>query len=108
MVTPLAIVAGVVVVVGPVVVAATTPADRPPAAARPSTNSTRSPAFLIPRESLARLPVLAPRLSVVSTKPGVALDRRSGWLPDQGRGWRLAQRDSGRQVGVSAGSPGWS
>ena len=53
MVTPLAIVAGVVaVVVVPVVVvvAATTPADRPPAAARPSRNSASRPAFLIPRK----------------------------------------------------------
>src|SRR4051794_33207991 len=50
-VTPLAMTAGSVVVV---VEAPTTPADRPPAAARPSTNSTSRPTLLIRARSLAR------------------------------------------------------
>jgi hypothetical protein len=47
MVTPGAISCGVLVVVPVEVVAATTPAERPPAARRPSTKGTARAAFLI-------------------------------------------------------------
>src|SRR6266508_6797755 len=42
---------------------------------------------------------MMPRLSVASAKPEAALDRGAGWQPARGRGWALAQRDSGREVG---------
>ena len=45
------------------------------------------------------LPVMALVDSVASTKPGPALGRRPGWLPEQGRGSGLAPRDSGRGRG---------
>jgi len=35
---------------------------------------------------------------VASTKPEDALVRRHGWMPWQGRGWRLAPRDRPREA----------
>src|SRR5947207_11170125 len=43
---------------------------------------------------------------VASTKPGAALVRGQGWLPWQGRGWFVAQRDRGAGGGLAL--PGWA
>jgi len=39
-------------------------------------------------------------LCVASTKPEAALVRSQGWLPQQERGWNLAQRDRGPEADV--------
>src|SRR3954469_180213 len=41
---------------------------------------------------------MALELSVASTKPRAALGRCPGWQPARGRGWLVAQRDSGREA----------
>src|SRR4051794_20074673 len=41
---------------------------------------------------------MAAELSVASTKPRAALGRCAGWPPARGRGWFVAQRDSGREA----------
>jgi hypothetical protein len=42
---------------------------------------------------------MLPSFWVASTKPEAALVRGQGWLPWQGRGWFLAQRDRGPEAG---------
>jgi hypothetical protein len=43
---------------------------------------------------------LPPNFWVVSTKHEAALDRSMGGLPCYGRGWALAPRDRGPEVGM--------
>src|SRR5207244_6908821 len=56
---------------------------------------------LVPR------PVMLPGFWVASTKPEAALVRGQGWLPWQGRGWTLAPRESGPEVGVRCWTGHW-
>jgi hypothetical protein len=45
-------------------------------------------------------PVMPPLFWVASTKPEAALVRRQGWTPCRGRGWALAPRDRGPELGM--------